>query len=111
MLMSNAEIAKMFFDDLRSYNSTNYRTLVKSDLVEITPTIYKSFSSVITRYFIFAERHPELTASDLKMLYYKLKIDLIASFFVSYPDVDVSLLSPFQSELIQYVQSKEVSHG
>lgn len=101
--MSNSEVVKLFFGDLKTYNTTNYRTLVNADLSTITPTIYKSFSSVITRYFIFAERHPELTASELKLLYYKLKIDMIATFFTSYPDINVQMLLPFQLELHNYI--------
>lgn len=101
--MSNSEVVKLFFGDLKTYNTTNYRTLVNADLAEVTPTIYKSFSSVVTRYFIFAERHPEITASELKLLYYKLKIDMIATFFTSYPDVNVDLLLPFQLELRNYI--------
>ena len=99
--MSNSELAKLFFNDLKSYNATNYRTLISADVQgsPITPTVYKSFSSVVTRYFIFAERHPELTPTQLKMLYYKLKIDLVATFFASYPDVNPQLLTPFLREL------------
>lgn len=107
--MSNAALVRLFFSDLKNYNSTNYRTLVAADLSAITPTVYKSFSSVITRYFIFAERHPELSPSELKMLYYKLKIDMVALFFSSYPDVDIQLLIPFQLELKRHtVDNKEV---
>ena len=42
------------------------------------------------------------------MLYYKLKIDMVALFFSSYPDVDIQLLIPFQLELKRYtVDNKE----
>ena len=102
--MSNSEVAGLFFNDLKNYNSTNYRTLANADLSFITPTIYKSFSSVITRYFIFAEKHPELTPVELKLLYYKLKIDMVAQFFTSYPDVNSALLSPFQIELQNHIK-------
>lgn len=108
--MSNADLVKLFFSDLKDYNSTNYRTLVAADLSDITPTVYKSFSSVITRYFIFAERHPELHQSELKMLYYKLKIDMVAAFFSCYPDVNTQMLVPFQLELKNYVSAKETQN-
>lgn len=47
----------LFFKDLKSYNSTNFRTLLKTDLQgnANTSTVHKAFSSVVTRYFIFRE--------------------------------------------------------
>lgn len=102
---SNADLTTLFFKDLRAYNSTNFRTLVKASDITDNATLHKAFSSVVTRYFIFAERHPEITPADKRMLYYKLKIDLIARYFSEYPDVDPDLLKAFQLELKQFVKS------
>ena len=95
---------QLFFKDLRSYNSTNFRTIEKADLSSDNPTVHKAFSSVVTRYFIFSERHPEISDSDRRILYFKLKIDMIARYFSEYPDVDTELLKPFQIELRQHVK-------
>ncbi len=103
-MLSSLELTKLFFRDLKSYNSTNYRTIEKADLSIDNATVHKAFSSVVTRYFIFAERHPEISDADRRILYFKLKIDMIARYFSEYPDVNLDLLRPFQLELQQYVQ-------
>jgi len=103
-MMSSLELTQLFFKDLRSYNSTNFRTIEKADLSSDNPTVHKAFSSVVTRYFIFSERHPEISDSDRRILYFKLKIDMIARYFSEYPDVDTELLKPFQIELRQHVK-------
>lgn len=103
---SNVDLAREFFSELRKYNITNFKTAAKAELTNenITPVIHKAFSSVVTRYFIFIENHPEITDVEQRMLYYKLKIDMIARYFSIYPDVDVDLLKPFQYELNEYIE-------
>ncbi|MBQ2856450.1 MAG: hypothetical protein IJE78_04870 [Bacteroidaceae bacterium] len=103
-VLSSLELTQLFFKDLRSYNSTNFRTIEKAVLNEDDPTVHKAFSSVVTRYFIFAERHPEISNQDKRILYFKLKIDMIAAYFKDYPDSTLDLLRPFQLELQQYVR-------
>lgn len=103
-MLSSLELTKLFFKDLKSYNSTNFRTIEKADLSKENATVHKAFSSVVTRYFIFAERHPEISDSDRRILYFKLKIDMIARYFSDYPDVNLDLLKAFQLELQQYVR-------
>ena len=103
-MLSSLELTKLFFHDLKAYNSTNYRTIERADLSKDNATVHKAFSSVVTRYFIFAERHPEISDADRRILYFKLKIDMIARYFSEYPDVNLDLLRPFQIELQQYVQ-------
>ena len=102
---SNNELTACFFHDLKTFNSTNFRTLAKASDITDNATLHKAFSSVVTRYFIFSERHPEISDADKRMLYYKLKIDLIARYFSEYPDVDPNLLTAFQSELKEFVKS------
>lgn len=41
------------------------------------------------------------------MLYFKLKIDMIAYYFSQYPDGDLDYLKAFQLELLQYLKSKK----
>lgn len=101
---SNRELVNMFFHDLKQYNSTNFRTIEKADLSEECPTVYKAFSSVVTRYFIFCERHPELTDTSKRILFFKLKIDLIARYFSEYPDTNIDQLKAFQIELRNYLR-------
>lgn len=103
-MLSSLELTNLFFKDLKSYNSTNFRTIERADLSKENATVHKAFSSVVTRYFIFAERHPEISDSDRRVLYFKLKIDMIARYFSDYPDVNLDLLRAFQLELQQYVK-------
>lgn len=103
-MLSSLELTKLFFHDLKAFNSTNFRTIERADLSKENATVHKAFSSVVTRYFIFAERHPEISDSDRRILYFKLKIDMIARYFSDYPDVNLDLLKAFQLELQQYVK-------
>lgn len=103
-MISSLELTRLFFRELKSYNSTNFRTIQHADLSRQNATVHKAFSSVVTRYFIFAERHPEISDSDRRILYFKLKIDMIARYFSDYPDVNLDLLKAFQLELQQYVK-------
>lgn len=105
--MNIDELVNLFFSDLKQYNITNFRTVEKANLSQTDPVIHKSFSSVITRYFIFCEKHPEVSEIDKRILYYKLKLDMIARYFTNYPDVDVDELRPFQTELCAYKKHKE----
>ena len=108
-MLSSKELSQQFFKDLKQYNSTNFRTLATKDVNEADPETYKAFSSVVTRYFIFADKHPEVTSQELRMLYFKLKIDMIAKYFSEYPEISADLLRPFQIELQTFVQ--EGQHG
>lgn len=103
-MRSNLELTQIFFGDLKKYNSTNFKTIEKADLSQDNPTNHKAFSSVITRYFIFSERHPEVSDVEKRILYFKLKIDMIARYFSEYPDTNLDLLKAFQLELQQYVK-------
>lgn len=107
-MLSSTELVTLFFKDLKQYNTTNFKTIQKADLAEDNATVHKAFSSVVTRYFIFAERHPELSDTEKKMLYFKLKIDLIAQYFSEYPDTNLSLLEAFQVELKQHVKRQQM---
>lgn len=110
-MLSSLELIQVFFKDLRHYNSTNFKTLEKADLsqpsAENDATIHKAFSSVVTRYFIFAERHPEISDAEKRILYFKLKIDMIARYFSEYPDVNIDLLRAFQLELQQFIKDNK----
>ena len=103
-MTSSKTLSQVFFHDLKQYNSTNFRTIQKCTLDKDDATIHKAFSSVVTRYFIFSEKHPEVTDTDKRILYFKLKIDMIARYFSNYPDVSVDELRPFQMELINYIK-------
>lgn len=103
-MLSSLELTKLFFKDLKAYNSSNFKTIERADLSKETATVHKAFSSVVTRYFIFAERHPEISDADRRILYFKLKIDMIARYFSNYPDTNLDLLKAFQLELQQYVR-------
>lgn len=104
LVLSSLELTNLFFSDLKKFNSTNFRTIEKAELTQDDATVHKAFSSVVTRYFIFAERHPEISQEERRVLYFKLKIDMIAEYFSKYPDVDLTLLQPFQHELRKHVR-------
>ena len=103
-IRSSKELADLFFKDLHQYNSTNFKTLAKADLTIQDPVVHKAFSSVLTRYFIFKEKHPEITEPEHKMLYFKLKLDMIATYFSEYPDTTTDNLIAFQLELRNYIK-------
>ena len=102
-----SNLSKMFFHELKQYNSTNFRTIEKTDIGSDDPTLHKSCSSVVTRYFIFREKHPEISDAEMKMLYFQLKIDMIARYFSEYPAASVDDLRPFQTELRNYVKTNK----
>lgn len=105
--MTTNELVNCFFTDLKKYNPTNFKTLERANLTNNSiddPIVLKSFSSVITRYMIFREKHPEITREENNILYFKLKIDLIAKFFMEYPDTSLDNLIAFQIELKSYLK-------
>jgi len=92
----------VFFKELKQYNSTNFRALQKADLSIEDASVTKAFSSAITRFFIFVEKHPELSVSDKRVLYFKLKLDMVAQYFAEYPESNLDLLKGFQFELQKF---------
>lgn len=99
------DIRDMFFRDLKQYNSTNFKTLARANLKEDNASVHKAFSSVVTRYFIFREKHAgEFTDAEFNMLYFKLKIDLISTYFSEYPGASVESLFAFQLELRSFIE-------
>ena len=109
-MLSSLELVTLFFHDLKEYNSTNFKTIQKADLSEDNATIHKAFSSAVTRFFIFSERHPEISDTEKKILYFKLKIDMIAQYFSEYPDTNIDLLKAFQLELQEHVKREQAKH-
>ena len=101
--MNSNELTNLFFSELKQYNNSNFKSLRDADLTKTDPSIYKACSSVVTRYFIFAEKHPEIIESELNLLYYQLRIDLIAHYFSEYPAASLDNLKPFQDELRKFV--------
>ena len=104
--MTTNDLISLFFSELKRYNNNNFKTLEKSDLTKDgdSPMVRKAFSSVITRYFIFREKHPEITDEENKILYFKLKLDLVAKYFSEYPETSTDNLVAFQIELRNYVR-------
>lgn len=103
-MRTSKELTDLFFFDLRRYNLTNFKTIAKADLSVQDATVHKSFSSVITRYFIFREKHPEVSDTEHRILYFKLKLDMIARYFSEYPDTTTDNLIAFQLELLDYIK-------
>lgn len=110
-MRTSKELTDLFFFDLHKYNSTNFKTIAKADLTKQDATVHKAFSSVVTRYFIFKEKHPEVSEIEHRMLYFKLKLDMIASYFSEYPDTTTDNLIAFQIELKNYIKEKRSKHG
>ena len=105
--MRSNDLANLFLSELKSYNGANFKNLVNADLSKRDPVVHKAFSSVVTRFFIFKEKHPELTESDFNMLYFKLKLDLVAKYFSEYPDTTTDNLIAFQIEVRDYVKERQ----
>ena len=109
MTSNTTDLVQMFFKELKQYNSTNVRTLEKADLSKDDAVIHKSFSSVITRYFIFCEKHAEeFTPTDLRMLYFQLKLDMVARYFSQYPAATRDELKAFQLELRHFKEIQKL---
>lgn len=104
-MRTSKELTDLFFFDLRRYNLSNFKTIAKADLSVQDATVHKSFSSVITRYFIFREKHPEVSDTEHRILYFKLKLDMIAKYFSEYPDTSTDNLIAFQLELLDYIKA------
>ena len=106
-MTSTNDIITKFFKALKHYNLSNFKTLLNVDVKNCDTTLLKSFSSVITRYFIFKEHHPEYSETELNMLYFKLRIDLIARYFSEYPSAQSEDLEIFQAELRRFAKQDE----
>lgn len=104
-LITSQDLVNLFFNDLRHYNSSNFRTIAHADLSKPDAIVYKSCSSVVTRFFIFQEKHPEIPEENMKILYFKLRIDMIARYFSEYPAANYEDLKPFQRELQSYLDN------
>ena len=111
-MKTSKELTELFLRELKKYNQTNYKAILRADLTKQDAAVHKAFSSVVTRYFIFREKHPEITETENKILYFKLKLDLIAKYFSEYPDTTTDNLVAFQLELKSYdaeVQRREAN--
>ena len=102
--MNSSKLSDLFFSELKQYNTTNFKTLLNADLSQEDATVHKACSSVVTRYFIFVEKHPEIQESDAKLLYFQARIDMVARYFAEYPVSNVTDLKPFQDELKRFVE-------
>lgn len=106
-MRTSKELTDLFFFDLKKYNQTNFKTIANADLSKQDAVVHKAFSSVITRYFIFREKHPEVTDAEHRILYFKLKLDLIATYFSEFPDTTTDNLVAFQLELRHYIKDNK----
>lgn len=107
MEFNTMSLSEMFFNELHHYNGRNFRALREADLSEPNPADIKAFSSTITRYFIFAEKHPEIPDVMMRMLYFQLKLDMVARYFANYPAASIDELKPFQLELVHYLSENK----
>jgi len=103
-MRSTKELTDLFFMNLKEFNNSNFKTLEKADLTKESPIVHKAFSSALTRYFIFIEKHPEITEVENKVLFFKLKLDQVGQYFSEYPDGSLENLVGFQIELRNYVK-------
>lgn len=97
-----------FFIDLKKFNNQNFKSIELNDIVSEDMITFKAYSSIITRYFIFKSLHPEISESDMNLLYFKLRIDMLARYFSEYPAGNLDDLKSFQNELRKY--AKEMHH-
>lgn len=104
-LSNSKDLSSLFFHDLKRYNITNFKCIEKADLSKEDAMVHKALSSVVTRFFIFQERHPEISSQDMRILYFKLRIDAIARYFAEYPASSYEDLRLFQYELQKYAKA------
>lgn len=107
-MKSSNELVQLFFSDLKKYNTTNFKSIANADLSVEDAAVHKAFSSVVTRFFIFKEKHPEVSDTESKILYFKLKLDLVARYFSEFPDTSAENLVAFQLELRNYLKDCKV---
>jgi hypothetical protein len=111
--MKISELTNLFFHDLKQFNPSQFNILCTADLTTIDEDIvtYKACSSVITRFFIFRDKHRDISDIDMKLLYYNLSIDRIAGYFSEYPSASYEDLLPFQFEMKRYVKQRKEELG
>lgn len=105
-MMECSALKELFLQELKRYNPNNFNRLIKTDLSSESPDALKCYSSAVTRYFIFAENHPEIAREDLNLLYYLLRIDLVAKYFSEYPASNLEYLRIFQSDLSKFIEER-----
>ena len=105
-MMTAKDLEHIFFKELKAYNQPNFKAIAKADLSKQDAAVHKAFSSAVTRYFIFREKHPEISEGEFNMLYYKLKLDLVAVYFSEFPDTTTDNLVGFQLELKRYIKER-----
>lgn len=112
-MKTKKELTDCFFKDLHSFNSSNFKTIAKADLSVKDATTHKAFSSAITRYFIFREKHPEISEEEFKILYFVLSLDLVAAYFAEYPETTTDNLVAFQLHVKKYIKehNKQFKEG
>jgi hypothetical protein len=109
--MTTNELINLFFSELKGFNSRNFKTLRTADLKNNgdDPLVRKAFSSVLTRFNIFCEKHPEIDPVSTKIIYFKLGLDKIGKYFSDFPETTPDNFVTFQLELKRYVKSLEES--
>ena len=110
-MKTKKELTDAFFCDLKKFNGSNFKTLAKADLSKQDPVVHKAFSSVLTRYFIFKEKHPEIKEEEFRLLYFVLSLDLVAQYFAEYPDAEPKSLIAFQLHLNNYIKESKQRHN
>ena len=107
--MTPNELINLFFSELKKYNGSNFKTLKNADLKHDgdDPVVRKAFSSVLTRYSIFCEKHPEVDKVNSRIMYYRLGLDKIGLYFSEYPDTTADNFVCFQVELRKYVKANQ----
>lgn len=106
----DTSLSSLFFSELKQYNRTNFKNLYSANIEISDANVVKAFSSVITRYFIFCEKHPEISDMDKQILYFQIKLDMVARFFAKYPKADTADLVAFQQELRTYKNEGDDVH-
>jgi hypothetical protein len=100
------DYSKMFFNMTRGHNSTNWRKLVAAFQDE-TPTLnqptWKALSSLVTRYWLFIEKNPDMSESDRHMLYYILGIDRIGKLIATHPRCSDEDFRSLQEQLLPII--------
>lgn len=90
----------LFLHELFKYNKNNYEQLHKStNLDELDINVYKAATSLITRYFIWVQNHPELSEDEVNQMFYILSLDEILQAISEFPQIPVDKLRKLISKL------------
>lgn len=89
-----------FLTELFKYNKNNYMQLKRaSSEEELDINVFKAATSLITRYFIWIQNHPELPESEIHSMFYVLSLDELLEGIAAFPAIPTDKIRSIISRL------------